>query len=210
MKCGDRDCEMTNWSAWSTCPCGTVAEIKRTRSVHIPRLGNGKKCPKTTDVGECTMVKCDCKKMGKPDYYGNKCDKRDCKLGEWSSWAASKCKVIKPPRHHASAHFYEEKCSYNCPGSASRCTPTKKRSRGVATTKDGDGKDCSEKENRKKAVVFRASANVLILTLAKHVNTSNLKTKYLLCNATLLELITNFRIILHYFIIILVYDLFVF
>ena len=72
------------------------------------------------------------------------------------------------------------------------------------------GKTALKKENRKRAVVFRVSASVLILTLAKHVNTSNLRTEYLLCNATtLLELITNFRIILHYFIIILVYGLFV-
>ena len=137
-KCQNRDCIMTPWGAWTTCPCGTTNQRTRTRTVSLQPLGTGKRCPGTSDTGTCPMVPCDCKKLGKPDYYGNRCEKRDCKLGPWSAYSRSNCGI----KMHVQARVVYKQCLYTCPGSASSCEPMQTRSRSVSVTKVGDGQDC--------------------------------------------------------------------
>ena len=114
---------MTNWNAWTNCPCGTTHAKTRTRSVKIPLAGAGKRCKPTTERGICTKVKCDC--SSKPGSYGDRCENRDCVMGSWSSW--STCKGCP-------------KCDgiYNCP----HFNPRKSRSRSVRIQKEGNGRAC--------------------------------------------------------------------
>ena len=136
-KCGDRDCEMTNWSAWTTCPCGTNDPKTRNRSVKIQPSGEGEKCKQTEETATCTMTPCDC--SSKPGYYGDKCDKRDCVLTKWSSW--SSC----------------QSCPARCadPSCPQTISPQKTRTRSVKTAKDGNGRDCSGSKSETNSCGYR-------------------------------------------------------
>ena len=112
---------MTNWNAWTNCPCGTTSAKTRTRSVKIPLAGAGKRCKPTTERGICTKVKCDC--SSKPGSYGDRCENRHCVMGSWSSW--STCKACP-------------QCHGNCP----QLNPRKYRRRSVRTQKEGNGRAC--------------------------------------------------------------------
>ena len=94
-KCNNRDCEMTNWSAWNnTCPCGHTDPKTRTRSVLHEAQGNGIACPATQETTNCTMVSCNCARDF-PGYYGNRCENRDCEWSSWSSWSTCKqCSAV--------------------------------------------------------------------------------------------------------------------
>ena len=125
LKCSKRDCKMTAWTAWTPeCRCGYTDPKHRNRTINIQPLGKGKPCPSTRkETTKCTMTPCDCKKI-RPGYYGDRCEKRDCQLANWSSWSDT-CACPD--------------CSWNCKDSF----PNKRRSRGVKITKVGGGRSCS-------------------------------------------------------------------
>jgi len=90
------DCEVSEWSAWSTCSknCGTGVS-RRTRTVTRQSANGGKQCPALVEEKECN-------KQGCPE---------NCVMGEWSSWStcSASCggtgtqtrtrEVIKPPKN---------------------------------------------------------------------------------------------------------------
>ena len=116
---------MTNWSKWTDCRCGYADKKSRTRSVKTTAVAEGQTCLHTKETGTCTMVPCNCAKI-RPGHYGDRCEHRDCKLSQWSSW--TKCK--------------------GCPGIDCTFTdcPTlhrkKYRKRHVMVSKVGGGKQC--------------------------------------------------------------------
>ena len=149
-KCSNRDCQMTKWGAWTTqhgkCRCGYADAKHRTRSVRIQPVGKGKKCLSKKETGKCTMVPCDCKKI-KPGYYGNRCEKRDCSLSDWTAWNTHSCLLISGVR-----------CVYEC-GGKQRCTPMRYRRRSVSVKKVGDGKDCPSSRSESSSCGFSCKKN---------------------------------------------------
>ena len=127
LKCSKRDCKMTKWNAWSPeCRCGYADPISRNRSVNIQPVGKGKLCPtRRKEKDHCAMKPCNCKKI-RPGHYGDRCEKRDCKLTNWSSWSDT-CNCPT--------------CSWRCKGEEIK--NKKNRSRRVNITKVGGGKSCS-------------------------------------------------------------------
>ena len=132
-KCANRDCEMTPWSAWSTCRCGYTDKKNRTRTIQTPSAGEGLQCPAAKEESICAMTPCNCA-VEKPGYRGERCESRDCVLHQWGSWTGSNCdgcpsaEKLCVPRN-------------TCPN-WSTTWPTRHRSRGAKITKDGYGKDC--------------------------------------------------------------------
>ena len=117
-KCSNKDCEVGDWAAWSTCKCENSKTKTRTRKVTSTFLGNGKECSVLTETGQCTMVECKCLPE-KPGFYGPSCENRDCQWGPWSNWVD--CPSGCPIQNHERA----------------------RRTRDVRVTKVGNGKDCS-------------------------------------------------------------------
>ena len=127
-RCDSKDCEFTEWSLWSECPCGKRVETQRWRSLKSRRVGDGNECEGyPRDRKWCKVVKCDCK----PGYYGNQCEKRDCVLHQWSSW--STCDSCPKKR-----------CDFKCPKGKA---PKKSRSRGVKVARVGGGIACSSRRS---------------------------------------------------------------
>ena len=139
-KCNTRDCEMDNWANWSNCRCGHTDRKSRTRRIKTARAGEGLLCMPTTENGTCTMTPCNCPAIGKSGYYGDRCEKRDCVLTQWSSWTGSNCPGC-PDRNRTFKYCYPRS---SCP-SWSTQTPKRSRSRSIQTSKVGGGRDCGPK-----------------------------------------------------------------
>ena len=127
-KCRDRDCEVSDWSAWSPCRCGYEDQKTRERYIVADFSGNGWECPSLKETSLCEMTPCNCSTVN-PGFYGPRCEDRDCLLSQWSNW--SPC--VKP-----------------CPSGTckkSECpTPaveTRTRSRNVLIAKAGNGTECT-------------------------------------------------------------------
>ena len=134
LKCSNRDCQMNSWLAWSNCPCGYTIPKSRSRTVRLHPVGNGKKCPTTEDKGTCTMVPCTCADI-RPGFYGDRCEKRDCRVGNWSPWNTGHCSIAWGGLLRGNV------CNYQCNGEWG-CTPQKTRSRNVVIHKVGAGLGC--------------------------------------------------------------------
>ena len=126
-QCGDKNCTVSKWSAWSTCPCGRKGTITRSRTVIANATGKGDKCPDLNENKKCTGTRCDCSKI-RPGYYGVVCENRDCKLGGWSAWG--KCSQKCP------GSCYLQNCKDPAPGS-------RVRQRGEQISRQGNGNHCT-------------------------------------------------------------------
>ena len=152
-KCSNRDCKLSDWTQWAGhCPCGQdTIKRNRTRSVLTSLLGKGKPCATTRiEESRCALVPCDCDVMN-PGYYGVRCDKRDCKLGEWSSWTDT-CYC---PRETCSITINDLITSTPSTKCAAFTTPTKQRSRGVSVHKAGSGIECNGTRSDSSDCAFR-------------------------------------------------------
>ena len=128
-KCSDKDCEMNEWSPWSACLCGYHGRhTSRNRTVQADVVGNGKRCPtNNAESATCPMIPCHCT----GNYYGNRCENRDCQLGSWSGWSGcTPCPNTCQYRH--------------CPSESSLPKGEQKvRTRSTVVGKVGNGTPCT-------------------------------------------------------------------
>ena len=107
------------------CRCGYTDSKARNRTLISDFSGNGKMCPHFKETSQCELTPCNCTS----GYYGTRCDKRDCRLGQWSNW--SPC--VKP-------------CpGGTCPYDSCPTPPTeyRTRTRSVQIEKVGNGTSCN-------------------------------------------------------------------
>jgi hypothetical protein len=70
----DVDCQVSDWSDWSTCVCGKQT---RTRTITTDPSGNGATCPPLTETQDCPQ---------------------DCELTPWADWSACQNNARKRTR----------------------------------------------------------------------------------------------------------------
>ena len=94
--CSDKDCEMSDWTAWSECPCGEQGFRSRNQTILSQSSGNGIRCPNGMQVekGHCPEKPCICT----GNTYGSHCQYPECSVTPWSSW--SSCFPCPKPCFH--------------------------------------------------------------------------------------------------------------
>jgi hypothetical protein len=67
------DCEVSEWTAWSTCSatCGGGTPQSRTRFIVTPASNGGQDCPDMNQIASCGLEECPV----------------DCVFGEWMEWS---------------------------------------------------------------------------------------------------------------------------
>ena len=143
-KCSNRDCVMEQWSRWSTtCRCGYTGTKTRARTVRTQPKGTGNQCLPLTETGTCQMVPCNCAALNKADYKGPRCEDRDCKFSQWSSWTTC--------RDCPSGTCTQPGCS--------TLYPSKDRTRTVEAEKKGNGTDCSGPKRETQGCTYVCKTN---------------------------------------------------